>query len=401
MRTELSEQSVRTLPVKDGKTETLYWDSAQDGLCLRVRENGDRRYLVRYLFAGREHKLAIGSLSETTLADARHRAYEIRRSAKDGIDPRVKLRPVASHTLRDMVTSYLAHIKPRVAKSTSRQNNLYLTGPYFAPLHGMDIGKITQADVAARLKVIEKTHKGTMNDGRNTAHAARSMLNTFYNWLNHEGHFPVAFYNPVMGTLPPADRKYKDSRIRERVLSGAELAAIWKACADEEGRCDRFGQIVRLLILSGCRRQEVGGLLQAEVDVANRSWTIPKERYKTHRAHTVYLTPTALALATSMTNEDAEFQHWSHCKAALDKRLGNTVAKWTLHDLRRTMRSGMAELDVPDNIAEMAIGHAQSVISRTYNKHQYADKLRAAFEKWAEHVAKLVGDNVQELRRAS
>lgn len=422
MRTELTEKFVRALDLADldGKTEERFWDRAHDGLCLRVRARGDeidRRYFVHYHFEGKEKRLAIGTISETTLADARNSAYEIRRSAKDGIDPREKRRPKPAQTLRTAVEAYLIHLKPRRSTSTYRQARLYLKGPYFAPLHATDIGKITQANVAARLRTIEQEHLGIINDGRNTAYAARSMLHRLYTWLNEEGLFPQAFYNPVKGTRPPADRKFKQSRRRKRFLNDAELLAVWNACGHNN---ERYGWIIRLIILTGCRRQEVGGMRKSELDLSNRIWTIPAERYKTGRPHTVYLASAAVEIIESACAAAlgdgvfetgkvgkagrprlvAGFQDWSTYKPLLDERLGDTVAKWVLHDLRRTMRSGLGKLKVPVHVAEMAIGHAQPVIVDIYDQHDYVDETRDAFERWAEHVAQLTGDNVLEFRRA-
>ena len=387
MRTELTDALVHTAAPEAGKSELLCWDTTQDGLCLRVRPNGTRSYVVRYMLHGEERRLTLGEAGKISLSKARYLADDARSKAKDGIDPADTIRPQApqapqaSYTLKKAADDYLTYLAAeKKSNSTQRQAKLYLTGTYFAPLHGIDIGKVTKKDVADRLTAIVQDHS------RITAGAARSSLSALYFWLNKK-HFDTVEYNPVKGT-----DKYKNDNVRDRVLSDSELAAIWKACGD-----DRYGKIVRLLILTGCRRQEVGGLCKAEVDLYNRTWTIPASRYKTNRPHTVYLAPAAVDLVASLLSDtgDAEFQHWSHCKAALDARLGDKVAPWTHHDLRRTMSTQMSEeLEVPDSIIERALGHKQEKIKLTYNKNKYAKPLRAAWEQWAARVAQLTGDNV-------
>ncbi len=395
-----------------GVTERNYYDETQDGLRLRVRDNDGRLaklFIVTYRLAGKEQKLALGSPSECKLDDARHRAYEIRRAAKDGEDPRVKFRPRPAYTMFDGVTDYLAYYKPRAGKSTYRQAKLYLRGSYFESLHKADVGKVAQLDVTNRLRAIEADH------GRNTAHAARSLLNRFYGWLNRQGRFPDGVYNPVLGTEPPADRKFKRARRRKRTLTDAELVAVWNAAGDDNAT---YGRILRLAILTGCRRAEVGGMRKGELNLTARTWTIPAERYKTHVDHVVHLAPAAVAIIEAALAEApgegvfetakvgkagrprkvAGFQDWSWYKAKLDERLGDGVAKWVVHDLRRTMRSGLGGLGVPPHIAEMCLGHMQPVIIATYDINDYAAELRKAWEAWADRVEQLTRPQAPELR---
>ena len=197
--------------------------------------------------------------------------------------------------------------------------------------------------------------------------------------------------NPVQGTNRPVQPKS-----RERVLSDVELRAIWRACGDDD-----YGRIVRLLILTAQRRDEVGGMRRDEI--ADDLWTIPGERTKNHLEHRLPLSPPALALvgeALRNTNRDFAFgdgqrgfQGWSKCKARLDARIaadGAPLPAWTIHDIRRSAATGMADrLGVLPHIVEAVLNHVsghKSGVAGIYNRARYSAEMRDALERWSEHV---------------
>ena len=139
----------------------------------------------------------------------------------------------------------------------------------------MGVDEIKRRDVAARLLVIER------EGGKATASQARSVLSSMYGWAMGMG---IAESNPVVGTLKP-----EPTKPRERVLDDAELGEVWRACKD-----DNFGRVVRLAMLLGQRRSEVGGMTWSELDLKRGTWTIPAARAKNHREHTLPLPALAL-----------------------------------------------------------------------------------------------------------
>src|SRR5262249_13432855 len=132
-------------------------------------------------------------------------------------------------------------------------------------LHTMPISAIQRADVASILR-------DKANDSPTAAAVARSVLTTFFGWAIGEGFIDGP--NPVADT-----NKAKARPARDRVLSDAELARVWNACSDDD-----YGKIVRLLILTGARRDEIGGMAWSELDRDNRTWTLPAARAKNNRA---------------------------------------------------------------------------------------------------------------------
>ena len=210
--------------------------------------------------------------------------------------------------------------------------------------------------------------------------------------------------NPVIGTIRP-----EAGKARTRVLTDDELAKVWRACQDDD-----HGRITRLLILTGCRRQEVGGMAWSELELDRGIWTIPAARSKNHHAHTLPLPAQALAIIESvprMAERDylfgvrAEgFLRWADGKAALDRRA--SIADWVLHDIRRTVATRLADLGVAPHVIEAILNHQsghKSGIAGTYNRSTYANETRAALALWADHVTALASGRprkITAMRRA-
>jgi integrase len=196
----------------------------------------------------------------------------------------------------------------------------------------------------------------------------------------------IATNNPELGVLP-----------RERVLGDSEIRAVWAACLDDDS-----GRIVKLLLLTGARRDEIAALRWDEIDLDAGVLSIPGSRTKNRRTLRLSLPESALEILRSATRRDGScvfgdsrhgFTGWSAAKRRLDARLaaaGSRLPHWTLHDLRRTMRTGLGRLGVPPHIAELAINHVKAGIIAVYDKHRYESEVAAALAQWAEHVTAVV-----------
>jgi integrase len=131
-------------------------------------------------------------------------------------------------------------------------------------------------------------------------------------------------------------------------LSDDELRAVWNACGD-----DHYGRIVKLLALTGCRRDEIGGLRWSEVNLNAATITLPAERTKNGHRHVVPLAPAAVDILSTIervVGRDFVFgQYGQGFSGWADKKqkLGDSVGSWVLHDLRRTFRTGLGKLGVP------------------------------------------------------
>jgi integrase len=179
------------------------------------------------------------------------------------------------------------------------------------------------------------------------------------------------------------------------VLSDQELAAIWKACSDDD-----YGKVIKLMILTACRREEIGGMRWSEFD--NGTWTLPAARAKNHRAHTLPLMPMMRAIIDSVPRMASRellfgerspvgFQSWDNHKQALDARSG--VTGWQLRDIRRSAATRMADISVQPHIIEQILNHQsghKAGPAGIYNRSSYEREVRAALALWEDHVRTIV-----------
>jgi integrase len=386
---KLDAKTVATLALA-GKRDVIFFDGQLTGFGYRLRLGADgqvmRTWVVQYRRAGGTRRMTLkGVLSAE---QARSMAAKLLARVELGEDPqgdKVERRDKDRVNLKSMIDEYVVQKQAQVRKRTMAEVRRYLTKDYFKALHGMPIDQITRKDVAARLVVITR-ERGTVSAVR-----ARATLSAFFVWAMQSG---LVEQNAVIGTLKP-----KDAKSRERVLSDAELTAIWRACGD-----DAYGRIIKLLVLLGARRDEIGGLCWCEfsdLEGARPSWTLPASRSKNKRALTLPLMPTALAIVRQvprMVSRDqlfgeraAGFTSWARNKPALDKRSG--VTGWTVHDIRRSVATRMADIGIAPHIIEAILNHHsghKSGVAGIYNRSSYEREVRAALALWEDHVRVLV-----------
>jgi integrase len=387
------------LELPAGKVDLIHFDDDLPGFGIRLR-GGDRvrrTWIAQYRAHGRTRRMKIGAAEKLTADEARKAARKILAKVELGQDPqgeKAAARLKEAHTLRSVVDGFLKAQESKLRPESYRVTKLYLTGrPYFGSLHTMAVTAITLADVAARISAIER------NNGTVTAGRARSALSTMFRWAMGEGLMGPHPINPVIGTNKP-----KDSTPRDRVLSNTELAAIWNACEDDD-----YGRIVRLLALTGCRREEIGGMLWSEIDLDKATLSLPKERVKNNCAHVVPLTPLALKIIKAVPRRVARdhlfgdrspvgFTRWAKFKEQLDTR--GSVTNWTVHDIRRTVATGMADIGVQPHIIEAALNHRSGHrrgVAGVYNRSPYERDVKTALALWADHIQSITSGGERKI----
>ena len=357
---------------------------------IRAAAAGRRRtYVAQYRANGHTRRVTLGSTERLTPTQARDGARKILARVALGDDPqdeKAARRAAAERTFRKVVDVYLATKQDKLRPASYKVTKLYLTGPYFRPLHARGIGEIEHPDIAARLSAITRKHSAP------TAAAARRHLSAMFTWAMEEGWIKQ---NPVVGTRNPDEAKR-----RTRVLSDGELAAVWNACNGD----DDFGRIVRLLILLVKRPQEIGGMRASEFDLEAKTWELPEERSKNDKAHLIDLPPPALRIVRLAfpygerdrlfgTRSMRGFTEWAHGKDALERRLDGKVKPWQLRDLRRTVATRMGDIKVHPHVIEAVLNHHSGYRAGTagiYNCSPYRDEVRTALIRWSEHVLALV-----------
>ena len=415
---ELKNQAdVFDLPVPTVKAEVAYFDRGKPkdrakGLALRVRSDGSRTFAFFYRFHGKQRKLTLGVASGDpsgwTLAKARTRAHALRVCADGGTDPaaakiEAAAAAIGAKTFKEAVDAYLA-VRARTMKPRSLDESRRHLENQWRPFHRKPVHEITTDMVADRLAEIER-ESGVVSRNR-----ARSTLSAMFAWALGERFAKQLRANPVAGTI-----KAVENRPRDRILTDAELVAIWNAAP-----AGSYGRIVRLLMLTGQRREEIGGLCWSEIkrldDAEMALIELPGDRTKNSRAHEVPLSPLAIEVLSSQPI-DAErdlifgegeggYSGWSRSKAALDDACG--VTDWTLHDLRRSAATRMADLGVQPHVIEAVLNHVsghKSGVAGIYNRSSYAAEKRAALNLWANHlrveIAKAEGGNIVKMTPAS
>ena len=410
--------NVGKLTLPPGKTDFVHFDNALPGFGLRIRASGKRTWFIHKRTQDGVLKRTIGDISLFDLDEARTEARKILNKAEklslldeEERQQREEQRRLQEEehaketiTLASVANLYIAeYVEKKQKERTQLETRRHLQS-HWAPLHATPLHKIDRRNVAARINEIAST------SGPIAANRARSTLNHLFVWALQQG---VAEENPVAGTSKPGKEVARD-----RVLKPSELAAIWRATDSASD----FNAIVRLLLLTGQRREEVAGMRWSEIDFEQALWTLPRERTKNGTQHDVPLSEQALQIIVDrpkLTEPDGRprdlifgrgsgpFSGWSRCKKRLDAQLARSGGKdadlgekealgWRLHDLRRTMVTGMAEeLKVLPHVIESVVNHLgghKSGVAGIYNRATYGKEKRAALEAWANYVYAVVSD---------
>jgi integrase len=368
---------------------TIYTDSIVPGLTFRVsaatatNPEGRRDWLLRYRPRRQKQRaVALGTYPSVSLSKARERAGEIVASAKRGVDliaseerdaeaqhaAEAKARPLC-----EIANAYLESVKRlrswRDIESRARCHIIPKLG-------NKPIGEITRADVVEFLDSLERK-QGL----RHQVNRCRETLRVIFAFAIERELITV---NPVIGVS-----KRKVEIPRDRTLSSDELASIWRAI-------DKLPELprayFRVVLLTGARRNEVGRMEWSEVDLDAALWRLPAERNKSARlfeiplstpvVQTLRMLPRVGPLVFTLNGKQPMTLHpWierlRHDAGLVDARL---------HDLRRTPRTGLAELGIPFEVAERVLNHAMPGLQAVYNHHNYLGEKRRALQLWAEHV---------------
>ena len=384
-----------------GKADHIVWDENFPGFGVRLRvgRNGiSRMWVYQYDYAGCTRRKTLGNVSGMGIEDARKSAGKLQGKVRLGHDPVREIaekRELEAVTFASVMKTYLAAVKLELRTRTWKDTERFLK-VHCKPLHPLPFTAITRKDIAAVLTPIGARGKHATSNG------VRSKLGALFNWAITQG---LTENNPVNGT-----KKY-ELEDRSRVLSMAELVAIWHTVGDmpiDVRNISDYAAIIRLLMLTGCRRMEIGGLRWGEVrdgetfiddglTIAGPSIVLPPERVKNGCKHIVPLSKPAHILLTRPRGPDDGFVlrrkskvtevAWSHRKKLLDAALiarGHTLAPWVLHDIRRSVATHMGEMGIEPHVIEKVLNHTLGGVAGKYNKSKLEKQKRQVLEAWAE-----------------
>lgn len=396
------------LRVPAGKRDIQVFDDALPGFGIRKFESGKAFYFVKFTVGGQQRKLSLGAVVPGVLGEKRKAASEILTRARVGQDVVAEKRSAKTKrtiTLGELVPKYLRDCETRLRDATYIGTTRYLDR-YWKPLHDRPVETIHRRDIVA---VIDDL---AVNHGKVAADRARAALSGFFAWAIDRTYLDL---NPVQNI-----QRRAAGGSRTRTLSEAELVEVWKACADDD-----YGQIVRLLILTGQRKTEIGDLTWQEIDLEKRQLDLPPERTKNGRPHLVPLSDEAIELLKETPRFETRsfafgqgtrgFQGWSKAKVEIDARItkatknaspeAKAMPGWTLHDIRRSVvthlhECGFAQPHIVEAIVNHVSGHRGGVAG-VYNKALYLAERRRALDLWGQHIVALVDgreSNVVALR---
>ncbi len=388
----LTEREIDRLSCPPGKRDRLIFDDQQRGLAVRVTATGSKTFLAQYSIDGTKRRVPLGSCSAISLARARQECQAIMGAKARGVDTVAERKAVAAAqraaaererlTLGALVDSWsqlhLGQRRGRYAREAVRALRYAFKKEWGRPAEELDRPTL--------LRVLDKLAKaGRLAMASRTAAYGRAA----FQWAVKRGMIAA---NPF-AALPAVGEKPK----RDRVLSDDELAIIWRAASETPLP---FGAIVRLLILTGQRVQEVAGLRWSEISDDFSTWTIPAGRTKNNAPHIVPLSPPAQEILRNLPHTGADvalpgraggpFNGFSKAKQRLDQSVG--FGNWVLHDLRRTMATGLQGLGVRLEVTEAILNHvsgSRGGIVGIYQRHEWSAEKRAALNAWANHVVQI------------
>jgi integrase len=392
---KLTDKTLSALSIPAGKTELIAFDDHVPGFGVRLRAGGSRVWVFQYKFGTRHRRITIGSAKALSASRARTIASEFHAKVRLGQDPqgaKGEGRRAAAETVGAVLQSYLPDKQTTVRAGTYASIERQLLR-HCAPLHGLPLANLDRRTIAARLTAI------AAKNGPVEANRTRASLSAFFAWCVQQG---MLDSNPVVGTGKRPEQS------RDRVLSIAELKAIWQATAG----ADDYSAIVRLLMLCGQRAGEVGALRWSEI--VDGSIVLSAARTKNKREHSIPLSPLAFSILEARPRRpgrdfvfgrmaDRPFSGWTPCKRALDARLranGAEVAPWTTHDLRRSSATYMAELGVAPHLIEAILNHVSGHkrgVAGIYNRATYEPAKRQALGAWAAYLMAVVEGREQKV----
>jgi integrase len=369
-----------------GQTEAFFWDTSCRGFGMRALSSGRRSWIYQYRDAHKStRRIVLGDVSAVSLEAARDAARRHAASVTQGANPSAERKAKrAAVKVLGVIDAYLRHAKTRQRPRSYQETERHLRR-HASPLHH------EPAEAVHRRDVTELLERVASESGPIAANRLRAALSRLWSWALQTGVIE-SDASPVALTLRQPEKP------RTRTLSDTELKTIWEATSDGGDYC----RIVRLCLLTGCRREEMGGLRRDELH--DDRIVIAAERMKGAIEHEVSLLPMiAAALPDRPEQPDGccvfgrkhtGFSGWSKSKEDLDARIaaaGLQMPPWRLHDLRRTFSTRLHDAGVQPIVVEALLAHKQQGVAAVYNRASFREAKRAALTRWHSIVAGIVG----------
>lgn len=407
-RDMLTDLGLKSLMKSPPARQTDIADKATPGLSARVTSKGHVTWSLRIRVAGeggqsergrrakgQQYRLSLGSYPTVTIKDARALASEYRRQAEAGEHPVRTLarKAVARHdTIERLVEAFIAdYAQPNLRSWKNAKSNLYRH--IVSEWGSLPVDSIDSAEAARLLRSVARgpvdpdTGANTPRPG--AAGEVRKWGSLLFSWAMRNG---AAQANPFAQTRNPSKTKP-----RQRFLDMAEARALWRATRALE---NPWRDLIHVLLLTACRLREIAQVRWRWIDLPGSRIVVPAENYKTERPFLVALPPRAVAILDGMTRwnegdyvfstENGARPVWSIPRKIVDplhnqmeQIIGHDVDHFVIHDLRRTVRTHLSRLKVPEIVGELVLGHALRGVVGTYNVYDFENEKREALTAWS------------------
>jgi integrase len=409
---KLTDVGVDALRKADARYDVM--DSHTPGLGVRVGTSGKKSFILYTRFPGSNAptRRELGEYPVMSLSEARDKAHEWHKLIKVGVDPktveereRQEQARKRVNTFEAVATDYIAYLpsrdRNRHSDQDTREIRRELLDPKRNPWVKKAVADITDTEIGELVASIRD--RPAPGQAYNALGHIKSIF-TWAMWPERRAGYGLR-ENPTRDMAPKHFGLAKT--VRTRVLTDAEVVAYWNATYKMKGP---LGPYFRMLMLTGQRKDEVSGTRRREFDFEAAIWTVPEERFKSGVDHLVPMTQTVTALIEALPKHDKgdfvfsftagekAINGFSRVKQALHDAMlielrridGDAeLSHWTLHDVRRTVRTRLSGLRVNADVAEMVIGHGKKGLERVYNQHTYADEMRDALTKWEAALRRL------------
>lgn len=392
MQVRLTDRFVDSAKPQAGESRTDYWDTAKGSrVGLRVSERS-KVWLVMYRrnADGKKRRYKLGSYPALSLEGARKAALAIIARVEAGDDPAADRDAIkAESTFSELAADYLK----RYAKANRRswqEDERRLNASILPALGTIRASQVSEADVI-RLHDAVTARGAPIEANRQIA-----LIRRIYSW---------AMERRMLSVNPAEKLSWNRESVRERVLNVDEIVQLWHGL-DTATAAASTRLALKLLLLTGQRAGEITGSDIGEIDLAARTWRIPKERTKNGKAHNVPLSEFACDLFSQAIGGrksgpvfPARKGEGSMTRRALSRAIarnldGLQLEHFTPHDLRRTVASQMAAAGIDRLVIGKVLNHAStdrdSVTGLVYDQHTYEPEKRRALEKWAERLSAIV-----------
>lgn len=392
----LTDSFVKKTPAPEtGRND--YFDTVVVGLEFRITSANKRSWSTRYRVGSKRPRFTLGTYPALSLSQAREAALEAIRATQKGQDLQREKQAARTAVSPQMLSEAFADFIEGYAKKQNRswkEVESLFENEIRQKLGKRPLADITRADLIARFDDIKAPH---------TANKAYRYMGRFFRWCLEKGRIDE---NPMTSVALPHPEVEK---ARDRVLSDEEIMELWVAW---NRLAYPFGDLFKLLLVLGQRRNEVGSMRWRDLNLKEKQWAIPREATKSDRAHIVPLSPLALELIEGIpkqgkvkwvftTTGKTSVSGYSKVKARLDKWIKEAreqnehedMPPWRIHDIRRTVASGLARMKTPQIVIEKVQNRVTGEgagVAGVYNRYSYMEEREAALTAWARHIETLV-----------